>query len=628
MPKLDRVPISQIQNSALSNNCPICSLLLQVLGHFVLLEANSFLSIRLSEDEPAYLVYMVMAPSEFWEYSYIQLGRALASTIPALPHLGRLQGRSTRPDAPQALDFIHRSLTTCTQSHPKCIQPPHPSLPKRLLQITNHPNNNTQPMTRLIETIPSHSGKYATLSHCWGGHQPLKTTTSTLPQHKQNIPWSSLPPTFQNALTIADSLAIPYLWIDSLCILQDSKTDWEIESPKMCSYYSNAYLTLAAASSPNPATPFLSERDPDWHPALFPLPQNANTNTGATTLHHHLRAQRHMHSGDPSYGPLSTRGWVWQESVLSTRALHFTERELLFVCRTGIQAESDPRKRTLDYQSWMKLSEILPRAAEDPCGTWCELVTSYSDLRLTFESDRLPALSGVASQVSSLIPESHYLAGLWSTDLSRHLCWSADAALSKLSLPAAYIAPSWSWASVCGPVYFLDKDSSLAHGPKIQGARCTVPGQNPFGEVSDGFVTVVGLVMPVTLHRFVIPSGEETRHHLLRPQDTGLEFGELMIPDVPLEETTITTPSGTLEKTLTRTRIPSLTPLSLQVHCLYLGTVYPGKEQPSDPFASYGMVLGLSHTASGAYTRLGLAMIQNNLDGWFGEAMERIITII
>jgi hypothetical protein len=245
---------------------------------------------------------------------------------------------------------------------------------------------------RLVETSGLAIGKYAALSHCWGGHKSLQTTIVTLPQMKERIAWEELPATFQDAIKVATRINIAWLWVDSLCIIQDSKTDWELETPKMCDYYQDAVITIAAASSSNSGVPFLRERHPDWHPALFSLQSNSSV------ISHQLRAQRHIKNGDDSYGPLASRGWVWQECVLSTRVLHYTSREILFVCRSQLSAESDPRKRTIEYHRWMRLSEILPKSTEDPYGTWCELVSSYSDLKLTFDRDRLPAISGVASR--------------------------------------------------------------------------------------------------------------------------------------------------------------------------------------------------------------------------------------
>jgi hypothetical protein len=82
--------------------------------------------------------------------------------------------------------------------------------------------------------------QYRTLSHSWGGHHPIVTTTSSLLKHQQGIQFNALPKTYQDAILITRKLGHQYIWIDSLCILQDSKFDWENEGAKMAEVYQNA----------------------------------------------------------------------------------------------------------------------------------------------------------------------------------------------------------------------------------------------------------------------------------------------------------------------------------------------------------------------------------------------------
>jgi hypothetical protein len=86
-------------------------------------------------------------------------------------------------------------------------------------------------------------GCYVSLSHCWGDSvYPAKTTSQTLDQNRKSIPWSTLPKTFQDAIFFTRWLRIRYLWIDSLCIIQDSREDWLEESVKMMHIYQNLML--------------------------------------------------------------------------------------------------------------------------------------------------------------------------------------------------------------------------------------------------------------------------------------------------------------------------------------------------------------------------------------------------
>jgi Heterokaryon incompatibility protein (HET) len=92
-------------------------------------------------------------------------------------------------------------------------------------------------------------GQYVTLSHCWGQQKFLTTTKETLPLRTKGIEWDSMPRTFQDAATITRRLGFQYLWIDALCIIQDSEIDWETESAKMGSIYQDSVLTIAASDA-------------------------------------------------------------------------------------------------------------------------------------------------------------------------------------------------------------------------------------------------------------------------------------------------------------------------------------------------------------------------------------------
>jgi hypothetical protein len=81
---------------------------------------------------------------------------------------------------------------------------------------------------KLVVTLDGQTGSYICLSHCWGSSQLLTTTTMTLNERWYEIEWRKLPKTFQNAITVSRQLGIRFLWIDSLCILQDDTDDWQM----------------------------------------------------------------------------------------------------------------------------------------------------------------------------------------------------------------------------------------------------------------------------------------------------------------------------------------------------------------------------------------------------------------
>ena len=150
---------------------------------------------------------------------------------------------------PEQVDFTTALswLEGCEQTHELCRRTRNPRPPRRVLDLGY---DQSQPTIRLLED-KEWAYRYATLSHWWGESQPLKLTRQTREQFLKEIRSRNLPRMFQDAITATRLLGLRYLWIDSLCILQDSKTDWEEQCAEMCRIYRDSYVTIAgpAASS-------------------------------------------------------------------------------------------------------------------------------------------------------------------------------------------------------------------------------------------------------------------------------------------------------------------------------------------------------------------------------------------
>jgi hypothetical protein len=129
---------------------------------------------------------------------------------------------------PQCFQFIQDRLHNCS-SHSGCPLPTGRLLPKRIIALGS--DNESLSLYEAFQDI----GLYAALSYCWGkGSTLLKTTQSTLETFKDHIPWEKLPRTLQDAVVITRKIGLKFLWIDCLCIVQDSRSDWEIEATKIC----------------------------------------------------------------------------------------------------------------------------------------------------------------------------------------------------------------------------------------------------------------------------------------------------------------------------------------------------------------------------------------------------------
>ena len=143
------------------------------------------------------------------------------------------------------------------------------------------------------------------------------TTKDNLDGHLSQIRWETLPATFQDAILVTRGLGLDYIWIDSLCIVQDDSADWMQEAGTMKDIYTNSYLTIAALIAPNA------------HYGLFrnPKPVNPPGELQAANLKgapFSIYTRRYNHSDfSPHYHPLMNRAWTFQELILSPRVLFF-----------------------------------------------------------------------------------------------------------------------------------------------------------------------------------------------------------------------------------------------------------------------------------------------------------------
>jgi hypothetical protein len=157
------------------------------------------------------------------------------------------------PHMDEAFSAVRDQVETCMRKHELCYVADTPYLPTRVLDISQERN----PV--LVEPVGVRA-LYTALSYCWGSSEFIKTTEEKLNDHKRGIAWTSLPKVFQDAITVTQKLGIRYIWIDSLCIIQNSSEDWHSESNKMCDIYANSHVTLAATTASNPHEGFLQER--------------------------------------------------------------------------------------------------------------------------------------------------------------------------------------------------------------------------------------------------------------------------------------------------------------------------------------------------------------------------------
>ncbi|KXX74466.1 hypothetical protein MMYC01_204470 [Madurella mycetomatis] len=189
---------------------------------------------------------------------------------------------------------------------------------------------------------------YVALSHCWAKHQPLTTKKGTLQQRKKGIPLVNVPQAFQDAILVTRKLGIGYLWIGSLCIIQNDSDDWVREAARKCSVYQNATLTISADAARGSTQGLLKQVSARRFSPAVALPVSGNDLNSNPVYIREIAVGSWERPGElgglhlmdiQRAEPLLGRAWVLQEWLLSRRISHFCSGELFWECNTPMQCE-------------------------------------------------------------------------------------------------------------------------------------------------------------------------------------------------------------------------------------------------------------------------------------------------
>ena len=369
------------------------------------------------------------------------------------------------------------------------------------------------------------------LSHCWGDKIPMRTTEETVAQHQHEMPLETMPKTFADAVVVTRRLHLRYLWIDSLCIIQDEPDDWAEQSSQMADIYKHATVCLSATSakdstegmlvtlrSGGAATCELSLLgcpDTDGRPIpillKFPISEDYNNYVKA-------------------------RGWILQEPRLAPRTIQFqfnhdrTYRNTVLTCSRlkspgEIYVTNDVEDITY-FEGYDNIHASKDRFNHDPHTSrrlcWYQVVGDFTSRTLCYLTDTFPALSGIASELwrdGKAGPAPPYVAGLWAgRDMIHDLLWHRTASGGSRTTsphdPGTFIAPSWSWASANAPVQFVHcrfqwESFNNSSNPRLScphafAARVTKyhvhpeNANNPLGGIKSGaYIEIRGPLMPI-----------------------------------------------------------------------------------------------------------------------------------
>ena len=331
-----------------------------------------------------------------------------------------------------------------------------PLLPKRVLDLGESVSTELTASVRLHESVPGERSDYIALSHRWGKHIPSKTTTINLAMYKQCIMYSDLPGTFKDAIDTSRNMGIRYVWIDALCIVQDDHDDWASQAPLMGTIFQNATCTIAAHSAEHSDFGFLSFTKGTEMVEVGSGHQQSQSQSAVDKIY--LEIPRSF-DGFISRSHITQRGWVQQELILSRRLMHFFYGLVFWECDhitspepLGFPAELHTFRNLQTYRK-----RTLRTLEKNPGGSWLDFVTHYSACELTYASDRLVAIDGIAREWMDRMGTTvaqHYRYGHFLHNASSLLWVAEDVVISKRKH-----IPSWSWASMEGSVQFMRSQS-------------------------------------------------------------------------------------------------------------------------------------------------------------------------
>ncbi|CAH0000691.1 unnamed protein product [Clonostachys byssicola] len=372
------------------------------------------------------------------------------------PIVGRLQGGFGRW-RPLQIDFptLERWINTCDDGHELCKNQYKADRVQRLRLV------DVNKMCIINVSSRDHYHQFATLSYVWGREPFLRLSRDNLKHLMTPGSLDKTPPplTVRDALQICHGLQIQFIWVDSLCIIQDDKSDMIEIVDSMDSIYRQSVITIVAASGTNAHAGI-----PGVRPGTRHLEQHTLQARGVQFVDSvdSKQLSSEFSSEEPDWisgTPWAQRAWTFQEGLVSRRLLFFTAEQVYWSCRGGLlsedtvehfPSEGSDAKPYKDSDSMFKLLECQ------------SLAITFSKRNLTYESDIQRAYLGVQNHLDKKwgghkfswgLPHGSFWASLmleWEFDKGRkrrsgtHPIEIIDGTVTRASFP------SWSWMGWTG----------------------------------------------------------------------------------------------------------------------------------------------------------------------------------
>ncbi|KAK3360732.1 hypothetical protein B0T25DRAFT_536256 [Lasiosphaeria hispida] len=296
------------------------------------------------------------------------------------------------------------------------------TLPKRVLDVGDGASDIV-----FLRTTTKAQGTYIALSHRWN-HDTPTTVHANLDARRAGIKVSDLPAIYQDAIRFTQNLGLRFLWIDSLCIIQDDRTDWYFESGKMANVFSDAYVTIAISPSAGV--------------------------TGNPSFEQHV-----------GKGELSSRAWILQERALARRTIHFTPGQTYWECGAAIWSlTEDEGERPSTTLSSSNFPQAGPQnAPEDEQTVFKQVFEHYSRLRITVKADRPVAIWGLERRLGAFYGTDSFY-GIVKSFFLESLLWQRGSVWMEplvdhkedihSRLNEVFTIPSWSWMVYAGDIRY------------------------------------------------------------------------------------------------------------------------------------------------------------------------------
>ena len=381
-----------------------------------------------------------------------------------------IRGRSVPP----VLDIklVKRWMHLCNTHHSRCHLSDRNVSKKQRIRLVNV--EDWKVVSASLEE------RYVALSYVWGSNTAPMLRKDTVQRYSMDhgLLDPEIPQTILDTIRLVRDIGERYLWVDTLCIVQDDESDKLPQLSIMGDIFGCAYLVIAAATG---------------YDAFAGLPGTRNRDRWLLSRKERINGTDFTTVKPPLMPALSkstwiTRGWTFQEVVMARRVLVFTMGQVYWSCRRGswqedLTCESLTAGLVPDHTNsfWDR------KERQEMCRTlqYCTYVAGFSGRDLKEEGDKIWAFSSILKMQTSRFPQGfisclpyekldatilwfeagdcgmvHELGPLgdWLRDITENpldLRHPFRENISYASLGGTRY-PSWSWLSTHSKVSFID----------------------------------------------------------------------------------------------------------------------------------------------------------------------------